>query len=378
MYEFEILKKVDSTKWNTQLLNCKYSTFFQTAEFLTEDSSDKIPLFLYVYNKNGDIVGQLGITIVQTKRGYSTSTLKKIVETASKLGNRGTWVSGPIIHTEDTESRIKILQTILKALKVVIKENNLMVIGGYTPPQDFLVDEKYKHEFIKEGYKINNFKTYVTDLSQDIDTLWKKVKKNAKNDVTKAEREKVQVKEIENKNDLKIFELLSQTWEQTKGIETTDPFASLEKDWRDYKSNIQNFFLAYKDDKLLAGLRIGRFNGIAYTHQVLNAYSQSANVGGPLLTWHAIKWAKESGFKTYDFSGGESDPKNEKDYKRYSEQWDSLFSYKKKWGGEEIPYFQFIKIVNEKSYKLFRLVSKPDWIFRKYKKKHFKKPKNIN
>ena len=146
MYEFEILKKVDSTKWNTQLLNCKYSTFFQTAEFLTEDSSDKIPLFLYVYNKNGDIVGQLGITIVQTKRGYSTSTLKKIVETASKLGNRGTWVSGPIIHTEDTESRIKILQTILKALKVVIKENNLMVIGGYTPPQDFLVDEKYKHE----------------------------------------------------------------------------------------------------------------------------------------------------------------------------------------------------------------------------------------
>ena len=109
-----------------------------------------------------------------------------------------------------------------------------------------------------------------------------------------------------------------------------------------------------------------------------NAYSQSANVGGPLLTWHAIKWAKESGFKTYDFSGGESDPKNEKDYKRYSEQWDSLFSYKKKWGGEEIPYFQFIKIVNEKSYKLFRLVSKPDWIFRKYKKKHFKKPKKVN
>jgi hypothetical protein len=378
MYEFEILKKVDNTKWNRQLLNCKYSTFFQTAEFLTEDSPGKYPLFLYVYNNNGDVVGQLGITIVKTKRGYSTYTLKKIIETASKLGNRGTWVSGPIIHTEDVESRIKILQSILKALKVIIKENNLMVIGGYTPPQDFHVDEKYKQEFLKEGYLINNFKTYVTDLSQDIDTIWKKVKKNAKNDVSKAERENIQIKEIENKNDLKKFELLSQKWQKTKGIETKDPFASLEKDWRDYNANIQNFFLAYKNDKLLAGLRISRFNGIAYTHQVLNTYSQSGNVGGPLLTWHAIKWAKESGFKTYDFSGGELEPKNEKDSKRYSEQWDSLLSYKRKWGGEEIPYFHLIKIVNKKSYKLFRLASKPDWIFRNYKKKHYKKPKNVN
>ena len=113
MYEFEILRKVDHAKWNTKLLNCKYSTFFQTAEFLTEDSPGKYPLFLYVYNNNGDVVGQLGITIVKTKRGYSTSTLKKSRETASKLGNIGTWVSGPIIHTEDVESRIKILQSIL-------------------------------------------------------------------------------------------------------------------------------------------------------------------------------------------------------------------------------------------------------------------------
>ena len=54
-----------------------------------------------------------------------------------------------------------------------------------------------------------------------------------------------------------------------------------------------------------------------------------------------------------------------------------LLSYKRKWGGDEIPYFHFIKIVNKKSYKLFRLASKPDWIFRNYKKKHYKKTKNV-
>ena len=84
MYEFEILRKVDKTKWNNQLLDCKYSTFFQTAEFLTEDTSNKYPLFIYVYDENGDVKGQLGITIVKIKSGNTTFTLKKIVETASR------------------------------------------------------------------------------------------------------------------------------------------------------------------------------------------------------------------------------------------------------------------------------------------------------
>ena len=34
----------------------------------------------------------------------------------------------------------------------------------------------------------------------------------------------------------------------------------------------------------------------------------------------------------------------------------------------------FIKIINKERYKLFRLLSKPDWLLRNYKKKHYKKP----
>ncbi len=55
----------------------------------------------------------------------------------------------------------------------------------------------------------------------------------------------------------------------------------------------------------------------------------------------------------------------------YSKQWDSLFAYKKKWGGEQYPYFHFIKITNNQKYKLFRLLSKPDSLIRNYKKNQY-------
>jgi len=372
MYKFEILKKVDKKKWNEDLLKCDYSTFFQTVEFLCTNDSDKYPIFIYIYDEKGETKGQLGITIVKTKKGYATSSSKKIIQLASKLGNRGTWISGPIIHS-NKKSRIEILQTFLKALDVVIKENNLMIIDGYSPPQDPLLDNNYKTEFKKNSYVIEDFLTFVTDLNQSIDTLWKNVKKNARNDITKGEREKIEIKEIQTKKDLEKFELLAKQWAKTKGIEIKNPLVNLEKDWQDLQNNIQKFFLALKDDEILAALRIVCFNKIAYTHQVLNSYSKPGNPGGPLLTWNAIKWAKDSGLKIFDFSGGEAHKKSMQDAKRYSEQWGSLLSYKRKWGGQEFPYYHFIKVKNKKSYKLFRILSTPDRILRNYKKKHFRR-----
>jgi len=78
--------------------------------------------------------------------------------------------------------------------------------------------------------------------------------------------------------------------------------------------------------------------------------------------------------KIYDFSGGEAPPSTEKNMKKYDEQWGSLFSYKRKWGGDEVPYYHFIKIFNKDRYKLYRALSKPDMFLRNYKKRHFKRP----
>ena len=84
---------------------------------------------------------------------------------------------------------------------------------------------------------------------------------------------------------------------------------------------------------------------------------------------------KKTGMRIYDFSGGESPTSDERDKKRYSEQWESLLTYKRKWGGNEFPYYHVVKVRKDKSYKLFRIISKPDQLFRNYKKKNFSKKK---
>ena len=73
MYEFEILKKVDNAKWNNHLLESEYSTFFQTAEFLTEDTSNKYPIFIYVYDENGELKRQVPNASSQRDDGFGTN-----------------------------------------------------------------------------------------------------------------------------------------------------------------------------------------------------------------------------------------------------------------------------------------------------------------
>ena len=371
--KFKIISNVNQKEWNEYLQLSDYSTFFQTAEFLLKKNSERYPLFIYIYNDSDEIQAQLGMMISKSKSGYSTKILKKLVNLSSKIGGRGSWVSGPIIHSNDESIRTEILRTLFSALDKIAKDHKLMIIDGYTPPQDFQINEKYVDEFKKNGFIKQNFLTLMTNLDDDIEILWKKIKKNARNDVTKAKRENVIVKEISTKNELINYKQLTKQWAKTKGIDLINT-VNVDEDWLFFKNGIQKFFLAYQENEIVAGLRVGCFNNIVYTHQVLNSYSKIGNVAGPLLTWNAIEWAKNNGMKIYDFSGGEAPPSTEKNMKKYDEQWGSLFSYKCKWGGDEVPYYHFIKIFNKDRYKLYRALSKPDMFLRNYKKRHFKRP----
>ena len=377
MYKFEILENINHSEWNEYLSQVPYSTFFQTKEFLLPEEKNSFPIFVYVRDSNNSIKGQLGLLIRKSIPGRSNYIFKNITKIISRLSRRGSWVSGPILHSDSKKEREQILASIIAALDEIIKKYHLILLDGYSPPQDFNVDQNYLHQFMNNGYTNEKFITFMIELDNySLDDLWQKIKKNARNDVTKAQRNDIQIKEIESKNDLKKYEFLAKRWAKTKGMEISDPLKNLEKDWIFLNSGIQRLFLAYKNDVILAGLRIGCFNKIAYTHQVLNSYSEYGNTSGPLLTWYALKWAKENDMHVYDFSGGKA--LSDKNDKQYSEQWNSLFAYKRKWGGIEFPYYHFVKVTNSKKYKLFRIVAKSDFKLREFKRKRHNRPiKNI-
>lgn len=374
MYKYKISKTINSQLWNENLNKSDYSTFFQTYEYLISESSsrDQYPIFITIVDDSKNVKGQLGLVIHKRAKAYSSSLMVEFLEKFSNLGYRALWVGGPILHDDNKSNRIAILKQIIEALEKISKENNLILISGYTPPQDFLIDECYQDEFKKNKYEIQNFFTFVINLDKNLDEIWKNIHNSTRRDVNRSKNRNITVKELSSYDELDSYFQLSKIWAKTKGIETKLPSNYKERYWECIKSGSEKVFLSYQNNELIASHRLGCFNKIAHSHQLTNSYSKSSNLGGPILTWHAIEWAKKAGMRIYDFSGGESPPENENDKKRYSEQWETLLNYKRKWGGKEFPYYHLIKVQDTKKYKLFRILSKPDWILRNYKKKRYR------
>ena len=363
-YKCRIKTEIDEKKWNDVLKNSKYSTFFQTYEYLKSNSESSFPIFIEVLNDNNDVVGQLGMKVIGTTVLYSSPIFKKITRFVSSIMKRGIWVYGPIIHTTDSTKRLEILQEILKAVDDISDKYNLVHVEGQTPPLDSLIDDNYKNIFTKSQYSKYDFVTFVTNLNSSIDDIWQGVSRKTRGDVIRAQKRNIIAKEMETQDELKKYLLLNQEWARSKGLVITEPLHDMDSLWNNHIKGNEKFFLAFDGEKLISGIRVGCFNDICYTNFVINSYLDSTNLGGTLLSWFVIEWAKKNNMSIYDFSGGQ---------KSNSAQINSLLFYKSKWGGKETPYFIFIKPYKKFSYKLYLFLFN---LVRKYHKFKMKRLMN--
>lgn len=346
MYTFKIETQA-GPKWNDSLVKNPAGNFFQNSDYLRSDSENSFPVFISVFDESENLVGQLGISVIKTTVLYSSSLLRSVLHMFSKLTTRGIWLYGPLIQSENQKERMKILEQIIIAVDHVCKKFNLVFMEGYTSPYDNLINEEYVKLFAENDYVVSEHVTFISDLTRPIEQIWQNISKKARGDVNRAKRRNIIMKEMNTIEELKEFLLLHKSWAQTKGLEITNPFQDLDKLWHNHESGTEKFFLAYQNDKLISGLRISCYNGIAYTHFVVSAYSESTSLGGTLLTWSAIEWGKNVGLRLYDFSGG---PKS------YLDNDNTLLFYKKKWGGDEYIHYNVIKVRKKLGYVLYRFL----------------------
>jgi len=365
MFTYKIETTVDS-KWNQNLLKSSHASFFHTVEYLDSSSKEFFPLYVSILDENQNVVAQLKMIIIKSSVLYSNQISDMVIKLIQKLSRRGVWRDGPIIHSNNKEDRIKILQTIMEANDEIFKKYDLVFVEGYISPYDEMVDNDYIQQFLNHGYALSSYVTYVLDMLKPIDEIWKNVARKARGDVNRAKRRNLIVKKMNTIDDLKQYLLLHNNWVKTKGLDLSDPFRDIEELWNNYKKGMEQFFLAYKDDKLISAVRMVCFNGIAYANFVVSSDSESTNLGGSYLTWYTIEWVKDNGFKLYDFSGGLlSSDKNNKN---------PLLFYKKKWGGSEYSHYNLVKIQKRYHFQIYRLLAT---LFRYYNDFKGRKNKKI-
>ena len=357
MYKTKISTEINSNDWNSELKKSNYSTYLQTAEYLNINSNENtFPIFISVLDEKNAVVGQLGLLIIKTSVQYGSALFQKLSKIISGVSTRGIWQYGPTIHTENKMEKKEILRMILKANNEIIKKYNLVFIEGYSAPLDVsLCDEEIK-EYEKYGYNTKKFVAFLTDLKKPIEEIWKNVQQYAKKNVNRAAKRGVTIKELKTFEDSKQAISLFQKWGKTKGLIISDPEQQLKKFWDRQNSGFEKTFLAFKEEQLVSSITISHFNNIVVPIQVLNSYSSIArNLGGPALTWYAIKWSKEFKFGIYDITGGPLLPENEQDDKKRPF---SLIHYKKKWGGKQYINYNFIKINKKSSYMIYKKLFK--------------------
>ena len=357
MYKTKISTEINSNDWNSELKKSNYSTYLQTAEYLNINSNENtFPIFISVLDEKNAVVGQLGLLIIKTSVQYGGALFQKLSKIISGVSTRGIWQYGPTIHTENKMEKKEILRMILKANNEIIKKYNLVFIEGYSAPLNVsLCDEEIK-EYEKYGYNTKKFVAFLTDLKKPIEEIWKNVQQYAKKNVNRAAKRGVTIKELKTFEDSKQAISLFQKWGKTKGLIISDPEQQLKKFWDRQNSGFEKTFLAFKEEQLVSSITISHFNNIVVPIQVLNSYSSIArNLGGPALTWYAIKWSKEFKFGIYDITGGPLLPENEQDDKKRPF---SLIHYKKKWGGKQYINYNFIKINKKSSYMIYKKLFK--------------------
>ena len=364
MFSYKIETKVDS-KWNQNLLKSKHASYFHCIEYLDSTSKEFFPLYVSILDENENVIAQLKIIIIKSAVLYSNQLLDSLFNLIQKLSRRGIWRDGPIIHSNNKEERIKILQTIIEANDEICKKYDLVFLEGYISPYDRMVDNDYIQQFLNHGYTLSHFVTYIIEMLKPLEEIWKTVSKKARGDVNRAKRRHIIVKKVDTFDELKNYLLLHNTWAKTKGLEITDPFRDIEKLWKNYKAGLEHFFLACKDEKIISAVRIVCFNDIAYAHFVVSSDSESTNLGGTLLTWYTVEWAKDNGFRLYDFSGGKKSVDNNNN--------NSLLFYKKKWGGNEYHHYHLLKIQKRYYYVTYKLLFNLIRHYNNFKARKYKK-----
>ena len=208
---------------------------------------------------------------------------------------------------------------------------------------DFLKFNYCKNKVDVEGFTRKNQYTIIIDLTQDLDTIFKNMKKEVRYKINKAQRSGVIIRKNE---DFDKFFKIYRHFIQKKGIKSLfDIFGVGSTSFESMKRN-GTLFVAKHNDELLIGTlcleddsHIEAWLGGSTRFNADSNKKKIISYADRLIDWEIIKYAKEKGIREFDLGGIWSEEEAAKDIVKQG-----INDFKLRSGGELVTRYSYQKI----------------------------------
>ncbi len=233
-------------------------------------------------------------------------------------------VGGPVgdISIEGIRDCIEFLQKETNVDEISIRFNSI-----------FQNAEKLAKIMEESGLKGGHYKDQLILTLDDKETLWNDIiEKDARTDVRKARKSNLNIKEMKNKKDVKEFYSIYLKTMRRFGTpqQSMDFFLNL---WdKLYPDNLRGT-ICYHEEKPIGAMICYVKNKYVYVAFNVSSIEGREYRPNDFLYWNAIEWSTENNIKYFDFGEAYKNPKTSRER--------GLTKYKKKWGGDFYPKYQY-------------------------------------
>ena len=290
------------------------------------------PIFLSAVDESDNILASLLAVVIKEFDGFLGSFSARSVIQGGPLfleSEEGVAAASILVQKYDDIAKKKALYTQIRMLHD-------------TPQLSLLLKEN--------GYVYEDHLNFLVDLTKPKEELWNSLSKKRRNDIRRAKKSGVTIKEIKNKNSIPLFyDLIHKTYKNAKlPLAKIDLFESIFGLLA--QKSMAQFLLAEYEDNYIGAILI-----LIYKERIYDWYAGAFRdylrlCPNDLLAWHSIEWGSENGYHTFDF-GGAGKPNEEY----------GVRDFKKQFGGKLVNYGRYTKVhspvkmrIAEKGFEIYR------------------------
>jgi peptidoglycan pentaglycine glycine transferase (the first glycine) len=308
--------------------------------------------------------GWRSIRVTMTEGGRISAGAQILMRGLPGIGGIGYVPRGPLVPGGDTAAAAALVAELKHAARV----HGIRHLIVQPPRTDqWLAEWLPAWGFTRSALSVAPTASILLDLTSEVDELFANLSKSARRHVRKGEQSGITVREASH-DDLELFHslLVTNGERQSWSPQSLEYFQTL---WRElHPRGHMRIFLAEYEGRVVSGHLVIPFGDVMLSKMSAWSGDRTAPYPNETLEWFMILWAKEQGFRLYDFEGVDrtaaEDMLESEDNERSTRSADQ---FKLKFGGDVVlfpPAFDYFpsRLVGATYGKLYRRLTSNGWL----------------